>query len=205
MTLDVDPYRLMRERLTEGVRVTVAYAGLLKGYSTLADTMRDPSLVALAQDFLSEAIATIEPQRGVNLVGYVVNILQDLQRQDVREDLTLIVQNGSDALTPRLLDTARSALRAGSSADSIATGVIGWMQYVRRQTALELVIIDPHANRLAKIARTCTGAAQEDVAAFLSLVDIFPEDLRQDQRFVGLITFAYAAAELGLAVYHKPQ
>jgi mannitol-1-phosphate/altronate dehydrogenase len=66
------------------------------------------------------------------------------------------------------------------------------MHFVRRREQAGIVLVDPLAERLARLAREqTTGEAATDVGAFLSLHEMFPRDLAADVRFQRALERAY--------------
>jgi mannitol-1-phosphate/altronate dehydrogenase len=66
------------------------------------------------------------------------------------------------------------------------------MHFVRRRETAGIVLEDPLADRLARLAREqTTGEATTDVGAFLSLHEMFPRDLAADVRFRKTLERAY--------------
>src|SRR5690606_41693709 len=86
------------------------------------------------------------------------------------------------------------ALAAGRPIDRLCLPVAGWLQFVRRQAARDVAIVDPLAETLAQIGKACTGDVAQDVNAFLALDAVFGT-LAGDARFVAALRDAYAALE----------
>ncbi|MBO0869214.1 MAG: mannitol dehydrogenase family protein, partial [Micromonosporaceae bacterium] len=65
LTKDVAPYELMKLRILNGAHSTLAYLGALRGYATIAETVTDDRLLAVARRLIAEdVIPVLEPPDG---------------------------------------------------------------------------------------------------------------------------------------------
>jgi mannitol-1-phosphate/altronate dehydrogenase len=68
------------------------------------------------------------------------------------------------------------------------------MHFIRRRTSAGMALVDPLGDRLAAVARErTTGDPAVDVAAFLSMREVFPGELADDPRFRGAVERAYSS------------
>ena len=154
MTSDVSGYEQAKLRLLNGAHSTLAYAGLLMGHETVADAMRDTSLSAFVRDLMREDIAaTLSPVQGLDIPSHIESVLWRFANPAIRHELAQIAWDGSKKLPVRILGTVRDALALGRPIDRPCMTLAAWMHFVRRRTRAGNALIDPLADRLARLAR----------------------------------------------------
>jgi fructuronate reductase len=182
LTRDVAPYELMKLRILNGSHSTLAYLGALNGYETVAETVADESLLAIARNLIVEdVIPTLAVPEGMDLAAYGEQVLTRYANPVLAHRTVQIAMDGSQKLPLRLLGTVRDNLRVGRHARWAAYGVAAWMAYVASpaaRTGMALPIDDPMADRLTAGARG-SGRAAAVVDALLGFTEIFGEDLPQ--------------------------
>lgn len=192
LTSNVGGYEQAKLRLVNGAHSTLAYAGLLAGYSTVAAAMADAGLYSTVEALMREDILpTLKPPTGLDLNAYVSAILARFRNPNMHHALIQIAMDGSQKLPIRILATVRDALAAGRPIDRLCLPLAAWMRFVRRAALRGEALNDPLAARLLDIGRACTGPGAQDVPRFLSLESVFPADLREHSRFVQSLTRAY--------------
>lgn len=192
LTDDVAGYDRAKLRLLNGAHSTLAYVGLLSGYVTVADAMKDDALSTFVQELmLGDILPTLTAPTGLDLRGYVDSILKRFRNPSTHHELAQIAWDGSQKLPFRLLGTIRDALNAGRSIDRLCVPIAAWMQFVRRAVRGGEQVKDPLATKLFEIGRACEGRGATDVLRFLALESVFPAELRGDTRFVQAVSKAY--------------
>ena len=192
VTDDVGAHERAKLRLLNGAHSTLAYLGLLAGYETVAQAMRDPQLSGLLATLMREDIQpTLNPPRGLDLQQYSAAILQRFRNPALRHALAQIAWDGSQKLPFRILGTLTDALAAGRSIDRLCVPVAAWMHFIRRKAAAGEQLTDPMAARLLEIGRACQNRAAADVPAFLSLHAMFGADLPRNEVFRSALSRAY--------------
>lgn len=193
LTDDVRGFERAKLRLLNGVHSTLAYVGILRGHETVFEAMSDPVLAVLAEDLMMlDIIPTLTAPRGLDLVVYAQAVLQRFRNPEIRHLLAQIAWDGSQKLPFRILGTLTEALEAGRPLDRLALPLAAWMHFVRRRADAGETLVDPLADPLLTIARTCTGDAESDVEAFLALEAVFPPALRTAPAFVTAMREAYS-------------
>jgi fructuronate reductase len=181
LTKDVAPYELMKLRILNGSHSTLAYLGALAGYETIAETVTDDGLLAVARGLIQEdVIPVLQPPDDTDLVAYGDEVLGRYANPALAHRTRQIAMDGSQKLPLRLLGTVRDGLQAGRHPRWAARGVAAWMAYVASpvaRTGMPLPIDDPLAARLAATRGSTDPAAI--VAALLSFPEIFGDDLPQ--------------------------
>jgi len=193
LTDDVSGYERAKLRLLNGAHSTLAYVGLLRGHETVADAMRDTALSAFVRDLMRKDVApTLRPVRGLDIDGYIEAVLRRFSNPAIRHELAQIAWDGSKKLPIRIIGTIQDALAAGAPIERPCVTLAAWMHFVRRRERAGIVLVDPLAECLARLAREqTTGEAITDVGAFLSLHEVFPRDLAADVRFRKTLERAY--------------
>ncbi len=194
ITDDVSGYERAKLRILNAAHSTLAYRGLLRGHETVAEAMRDESLVTLVRALvIEEVLPTLRPVKGLDYGAYLASILRRFQNPALRHELAQIAWDGSQKLPFRVLGTVRDGLANGQDVTRLCGTVAAWMHFVRRRAAAGIAIVDPLSDRLLRLARDETsGEASRDIPAFLGLETMFPRDLVADQRFRDALARAYA-------------
>jgi fructuronate reductase len=192
LTHDVSGYEQAKLRLLNGGHSTLAYAGLLSGYRTVGEAMRDDRLRGMVERLMTDDILpTLRPPAGLDLHVYVQAILRRFRNPNMHHALAQIAMDGTQKLPIRILGTVRDALASGRSIDRLCAPLAAWMHFVRRAASRGETLSDPLASQLAQIGRACTGHAAADVSHFLELDTMFPTDLRNEPRFTQPLVRAY--------------
>ena len=192
LTNDVAGYERAKLRLLNGAHSTLAYLGLLAGYSTVAQAMQDDELRTFVRDLMTEDILpSVRAPRGLDPRQYVDAILSRFMNPGMRHELAQIACDGSQKLPIRLLGTIDAALEAGRPVERLCVPIAAWMQFARRAAVKGQALSDPLAARLLDIGRACEGNGGVDVPAFLALDTVFPAKLRADPRFTRALIKAY--------------
>jgi fructuronate reductase len=193
---DVAAFERAKLRLLNGAHSTLAYVGLRLGFSTVSEAMADARLAGFAEALMRRDIAaSLEPAAGLDLTGYISEILARFRNPAIVHQLSQIAWDGSQKLPFRLLETVAEALAAGRPADRLAIGAAAWMLFVRTRAREGVALVDPLAEQLAQIGLACEGEPARDVARFLGLANVFPPGLATDVRFREALAGAYAALD----------
>jgi fructuronate reductase len=188
LAADVGAWERAKLRMLNGAHSTLAYLGLLIGHETVAEAMADPALAGFVERLVREDIvAALEPSP-IDLQAYAGEILERFRNPAIGHRLAQIAWDGSQKLPYRLLDTIADARAAGRPIERLAVPVAAWMLFVERRARAGAEIVDPLAERLARI-----GRAEDPVAGLLSLRQVFPERLAEDPVFREAVAAAVAA------------
>ena len=192
VTDDVAAYDHAKLRLLNGAHSSLAYLGLLAGYETVADAMKDQRLCSLVTTMMKEDVRpTLRTPRGLDLDVYIDVILRRFGNPAIRHALAQIAWDGSQKLPFRLLGTIGDNLEAGRPIERLCIPVAGWMHFVRRQAARGERVMDPLSERLFEIGGACENRARHDVPAFLGLHSVFPARLVREATFTNALAQAY--------------
>jgi fructuronate reductase len=201
----VSVFETMKLRLLNGSHSTLAYLGFLAGAETVADAMALPGMQPLIEGLMSEEVSpTLPPLAGFDLAAYRSALIERFKNPALRHRTWQIAMDGSQKLPQRLLGTIRDRMRAEASCDRLVLGVAAWMIYARGldEAGNVIDVRDPLAGRIAALTQGLDDPEQI-VQAFLSLTEVFPNDLSRDRNFraalVGALSCLHqsgAAAEL---------
>ena len=180
-------------RLLNGAHSTLAYLGLAYGNSSVAEAMTNEDLRTKIAKMMTDEIApSLTPPDGVDLKAYTQALLERFANPAIDHKLSQIAWDGSQKLPIRLLATIRDNIALNRSFEGLATGVAAWMRFVIRITTDQAKLTDPLGKKLQRIASTCRNIPADDVAAFLTLSDIFGQDLPASEDFRNTVISAYA-------------
>jgi fructuronate reductase len=192
LTNDVAGYDRAKLRLLNGAHSTLAYVGLLAGYGTVSDAMKDENLRTFVQTLMTaDILPSLKAPRGLELRAYIDSILKRFRNPTMRHELAQIAWDGSQKLPFRLLGTIRDALDAGRPIDRLCVPIAAWMRFVRNAALRGEQVKDPLASQLMDIGRACEGRGATDTLRFLALDSVFPAELRADSRFTRALSEAY--------------
>ncbi|MBP0617110.1 mannitol dehydrogenase family protein [Jiella mangrovi] len=192
MVSDVEPFERMKLRMLNGSHSTLAYLGYLAGYETVSTTMADRNFERLIHALMSDEIMPTLDMPGTDLGAYRDALIARFHNPALKHRTWQIAMDGSQKLPQRFLGTVRDRLAAGAPIDRLALGIAAWMRYVtgtdEKGAAIE--VKDPLADKLRSIA-TETGRDPERLAsAYLSLGEVFGQDLRDVPEFSRPVTRA---------------
>jgi fructuronate reductase len=189
---DVGVYDRAKLRLLNGAHSTLAYAGLLRGHTTVLDAMNDAGLADFVERLMREDIATsLGASPGLDVQGYIDDVLGRFRNPGIRHLLSQIAWDGSKKLPVRLMGTIGDALRTGRSVERLAVPIAAWMRFVVRQSKNGIEIVDPEAQRLADLGRSCNDDPAYDTALFLALDTVFAPEAAANSIFRHAVETAY--------------
>lgn len=184
MVADVRPFEDMKLRLLNGSHSLLAYVGLLGGFETVAQAIKDPGLSRLVARYMhDEAAPTLEMPAGVDVHTYAEALVTRFGNDALEHRLRQIAMDGSQKLPQRWLVGAERLLGQGKPVDCTALGIAAWARFTELQgTALD----DPLCARLAQLP---SGPARVD--ALLGLNELFSPSLAQEPAFRSAVASAY--------------
>jgi fructuronate reductase len=153
VTTDVGGYEKAKLRILNGAHSTLAYAGLLRGSSSVVDAMRDPELAAFVDAMIvRDIIPMLPPVHGLDIQDYRAAVLQRFRNPVIVHRLDQIAQDGSQKLPYRLGDTLIANRRAGRMPTHVVAAFGAWTAFLIRRSRSGQPIVDPAGNRLAILA-----------------------------------------------------
>jgi len=193
ITDDVGGFESAKLRLLNGAHSTLAYLGLARGHTSVAEAMTDDPLVGFVRTMMIQDIRpSVRAPNGFDVDAYVEAVLQRFRNPAIRHELAQIAWDGSQKLPFRLLGTISDALAAGRGIARLCVPIAAWMHFVRRKALGDRRLTDPLASTLLAIGDACEDRAETDVPRFLALENVFPAALRGDRRFIDALMRAHA-------------
>ncbi|MHB0952396.1 MAG: mannitol dehydrogenase family protein [Allorhizobium sp.] len=191
---DVTPFEHMKLRCLNGTHSALAYLGYLAGYETISDTVADPDFARFCKRlWKNEIVPGLKAPEGVDLVAYTAALFDRYSNPAIRHRTWQIAMDGSQKLPQRILSTLGENLRAGRPIKGLTLAVAAWMRYVAGvdERGGTIDVRDPLAARLKTLS---DGAAtdRERVAALLSVREVFPAALAENEQFRSALIAAYA-------------
>jgi fructuronate reductase len=172
---DVAPFERAKLRLLNGAHSALAYRGLAKGHTTVAEAIGDPELRTATRALMKEAAATLHKTAGLDLDAYADALCARFANHGIRHRLIQIAMDGSQKLPQRLLGTISESLAAGRDAPEAIRAVAAWIGHVRREGEK---LQDPLKAQLLKL---------RGLDDFLACETVFGKDLPKNERFVAAL------------------
>lgn len=177
---DIGPFERRKLWLLNGAHSLLAYAGLLRGFRTVAEAIADPSLRAAVDAFWDEAVRHL-PGETLDLDGYRRALLDRFDNARIEHRLDQIAAEGVTKLRVRFADVVREERAGGRSARAAALAVGAWIALVMAGR----VLVDAHRHEV-EVAL----AATDPVPALVALV---APELAEDVPFVATVRAAVHA------------
>lgn len=194
LTRDVTVYEQAKLRLLNAAHSTLAYVGLLRGHTIVAEAMTDAPLAHLVEQLMRKDIAPCLSAGGrIDIDAYIEATLARFRNPSVHHRLEQIAWDGSQKLPVRLLPTLTEALAAGRPLERLAVPVAAWIRFIVERARSGRELTDPLAGQLLARARECPGDPTRDVARFLELHAVFPQPLAAAAAFRSAVVAAYRA------------
>ncbi|MEV5828714.1 mannitol dehydrogenase family protein [Spirillospora sp. NPDC052242] len=130
---DIAPYERRKLRLLNGGHSLLAYAGSLRGHTTVADAMTDPLCRTWLDAWWDEASAGLDADPG--LPAYRAALVERFSNPRIAHALAKIAENGADKLLDRVVPTVRSARRNGATPVAAVRIIAAWLLYQRGDAA----------------------------------------------------------------------
>lgn len=192
LTKDVSAYEMAKLRLLNGAHSTLAYAGILRGHTSVGEAMTDIKLARAVELLMREdMILTLRQVPGFDFNRYVGDLLARFRNPALTHKLIQIASDGSQKLPYRILEPLREAMIKGRSIRRFMISLGAWMRFVVQQTKTSIKLEDPVSGKLAEIGNSCTGNATDDVSKFLALREVFPVELAENAQFTAGMLAAY--------------
>lgn len=165
---DIEPYENRKLWLLNGAHSLLAYAGQLRGHTTVAQALADPLCLQAVEKFWDEAEANLSGAKGnaaeLQIPAYRAALLARFGNARIAHHLAQIAMDGSTKLRMRAVPVLQAERAAGRSGVAAALMIAAWMDYGAAASALQ----DSLAEEVAA-ANRLVGAGR--IRALLRLVD----------------------------------
>lgn len=165
---DIEPYENRKLWLLNGAHSLLAYAGQLRGHTTVAQALADPLCLRAVEGFWDEAEGNLSgggtTGADLQIPAYRDALLARFSNARIAHHLAQIAMDGSTKLRMRAVPVLQAERAAGRTGAAAALMIAAWMDYGAAAAAFQ----DPLADEVAA-ANLLSGA--ERVRALLVLVD----------------------------------
>jgi mannitol 2-dehydrogenase len=182
---DVEPYELMKLRLLNASHQALAHPGRQVGYRYVHEVTTDPLFARFLLDYMTaEAIPTLRPVPGVDLLGYAHQLIERFSNPEVRDTVARLCANASDCIPKFLLPVIRQQLADGGPVTRSAAVVASWARDAEGtdESGAPHELDDDLAPQLQAAARR----QRQDVTAFLDGNRAVFGDLADEPRFTAV-------------------
>lgn len=163
LTDNVAGYEQAKLRVLNGSHSTLAYAGLLRGATSVADAMRDAPLAAFVDAMIrDEILPTLPHVAGFDHDAYRQQILARFRNPAILHRLDQIAGDGSQKIPYRLGDTLAWHRSRGEMPRRVIVALGCWVAFLMQRSRGGIAIVDPAGAALA------AAAAESDAAAVLA-------------------------------------
>jgi fructuronate reductase len=130
---DIEPYENRKLWLLNGAHSLLAYAGQLRGHSTVAQALADPACLRAVEEFWDEAEANLAGAEGaaadLQIPAYRAALQTRFSNARIAHHLAQIAMDGSTKLRMRAVPVLLAERAAGRSGAAAALMVAAWTDY----------------------------------------------------------------------------
>ncbi|WP_104062385.1 mannitol dehydrogenase family protein [Arthrobacter sp. 4R501] len=159
---DIGPYENRKLWLLNGAHSLLAYAGQLRGHSTVAQALEDAVCLGAVEAFWDEAAAHLHGDH-LNIPEYRQALLERFGNGRIAHHLSQIAMDGTTKLRMRALPVLNAERAAGRSGDGAARMIAAWIEYLSATAEFQ----DPLA---ADIRKATNLNGEQRTAAFIGLL-----------------------------------
>ena len=141
---DIEPYENRKLWLLNGAHSLLAYAGQLRGHTTVAEALADPLCRDAVERFWDEAEANL-PAGELGIPAYRAALLDRFSNARIAHHLAQIAMDGSTKLRMRAVPVLRAERAAGRTGAAAALMIAAWMDHATAADELH----DPLAGEVA--------------------------------------------------------
>jgi fructuronate reductase len=172
---DVAPYERRKLWLLNGAHSILAFAGIGRGHTTIADAIRDPQCRDWVNQFWNEASKHLPEFLEVD--AYREALVGRFENHRIRHELAQVALEGTSKLRYRIVPVAIAERDAGRPATACATAIASWIGLVRSGQQLG----DAFEAAIASIL------ARDPAEVVRLLVDLIDPRLALDETFVATV------------------
>ncbi|WP_396643599.1 mannitol dehydrogenase family protein [Microbacterium sp.] len=125
---DIEPFELRKLWLLNGAHSFLAYAGLLRRHTTVADAMTDQLITAGLEEFWNEAARNLPSSVDLDLDAYRSALLSRFHNRAMADALTRIGRDGVGKLRARIAPVLRAERAAGRRGTGAARVLSYWVE-----------------------------------------------------------------------------
>ncbi|MDQ0616840.1 mannitol dehydrogenase family protein [Arthrobacter globiformis] len=165
---DIEQYENRKLWLLNGAHSLLAYAGRLRGHTTVAEALADPLCRKAVEEFWDEAESNLHGP-DLQIPAYREALLARFGNARIAHHLAQIAMDGSTKLRMRAVPVLQAERAAGRSGAAAALMIAAWMDFTAAAATVHDALGESvaAANRL----RGLGGGGTERTRALLALVD----------------------------------
>ncbi|WP_104043145.1 mannitol dehydrogenase family protein [Arthrobacter sp. ZGTC412] len=160
----IEPYENRKLWLLNGAHSLLAYAGQLRGHTTVAQALADPQCLNAVESFWDEAEANLSGGADLQIPAYRAALLARFGNARIAHHLAQIAMDGSTKLRMRAVPVLLAERAQGRSGAASALMIAAWIDF----SAAAETFHDPLAIEVADANKL---GGTERVQALLALVD----------------------------------
>jgi mannitol 2-dehydrogenase len=178
-TDDVRSWELYKLRMLNATHSCMAYLSSLAGIVHVDEAMAVPPMRRFLQRLLhEEAIPTLAEIPGHSREEYAETVLQRFENMGLRDQIARLCIDGTAKFPAFLIPTIERQLEQGGPVDRAALALAGWARYLATTPPAERAT-DAGADQATPYA----VRSLDDPVAFLELGAVFPQSVRDHDRF----------------------
>jgi fructuronate reductase len=131
---DIEPYESRKLWLLNGAHIVLAFAGTIRGLTTIAEAVNDPDALAAVEELWRDACRLL-PEH-LDLAGYCTSLLSRFRNPRIEHLLGQIAEDGLTKLRLRIVPVAHGELDAGRAAEGAASAIAIWITAMLRGGSL---------------------------------------------------------------------
>jgi fructuronate reductase len=160
---DIEPYENRKLWLLNGAHSLLAYAGLQRGHTTVAEALSDRLCARWVQEFWDEAERNLPPD-GLDIPAYRKALLERFSNGRISHHLSQIAADGTTKLRMRALPVLSGELAAGRSATGASRIIAAWLAWAQNTREIQ----DPAINDIRQALQL---KGMQRTAALIAAID----------------------------------
>jgi fructuronate reductase len=165
-TEDVTPFEHRKLWLLNGAHSLLAYAGSIRGHTTVAEAANDDTCRGWVEQWWGEASPHLD-QPAEDVAAYCAALLERFENGRMHDRLDRIAADGSQKLPIRIVPVLRAERAAGRMPEGAARVLAAWICHLR---GLGAPVTDARANEVLPLAEGPLGEAVRRLLARLDPV-----------------------------------
>lgn len=186
---DVSAYEEMKLRLLNGAHSTLAYIGHMLGHEYIHQAVNDPNCLAFVRLLHREVLTTLADIKGIDLEAYADTILARFANQRVPYKTMQVASDGSQKLSQRLLEPAKTIAQCGKVSQPITFVIAVWCRFLEQKddAGKAFTVIDPMSEQLVALATAPENDEKHQVVSILRESGICSDELLINEDFINTI------------------
>ena len=178
-TDDVHRWELYKLRFLNAGHSCMAYLCALAGITFVDEAMAVPEVRQYLETLLyTEALPTVVEIAGHPREQYIATVLERFANTGVRDQISRLCIDGTAKYPKFLIPTIEHQLERRGPIERSTLALAAWARYLA-DTPIERQSFDAAGSR----SRECAASGRLDPLRFLELREVFPDRLRDDDRF----------------------